>query len=187
MLRRRVTLTAFLAAGSLLILPAAGRSGSPHRHGAGAIELSLNQGSKWATDDPLRRGMSTIRSAMGGAADEIRNGTLPAARYGQLADTVEAQVTDMIENCRLPPDADAQLHVVLAHILDGAERMRKPEERREGAIEVVGAINAYGRHFEHPGWESLALGRPLIKPRGIGGAPADHPRCPGSRREEKAT
>jgi hypothetical protein len=63
-----------------------------------------------------------------------------------------------VQNCKLEPEADAQLHIVIAELLAGAEAMQGKEPgvaRRAGAKRVVKALNAYGEHFEHAGWKRL--------------------------------
>ena len=62
----------------------------------------------------------------------------------------------MTAYCKLPEEADAQLHVVLAEILEGVDAMRVGPDRLGGARRVVRALEAYGRHFDHPNWTSAA-------------------------------
>ena len=59
----------------------------------------------------------------------------------------------------LDPKADAQLHLVIADILEGVEAMEgkaKKMKRQAGALKVGGALEKYASHFEHPGWQPLA-------------------------------
>jgi hypothetical protein len=114
-----------------------------HHDGAEGAKLVLNQGKKWQTDAPLRKGMENIRAAMAGKAK-------PAAK----AERVNAEVAYIVQNCKLPEDADAQLHLVIAELMAGAEEM-KGEHAHEGAGRVVKALNQYGRFFDHPGWRRL--------------------------------
>ena len=66
------------------------------------------------------------------------------AEYAALADRVESQVNGVVRNCRLPPEADAQLHLVISDILDGAEMMRNDNGRVEGAIKLGGVRRLVG-------------------------------------------
>jgi hypothetical protein len=109
-----------------------------HSHGQAAEEakLVLNQGKKWQTDAPLRQGMENIRAVVAkGAKDEA------------LAKAVETEVAGIVQNCKLEPAADEQLHIVIAELMAGAEA--KDAER------VAKALNAYGEHFDHAGWKRL--------------------------------
>jgi hypothetical protein len=109
-----------------------------HSHGQAAEEakLVLNQGKKWQTDAPLRQGMENIRAV-------VAKGTKDEA----LAKAVETEVAGIVQNCKLEPAADEQLHIVIAELMAGAEA--KDAER------VAKALNAYGEHFDHAGWKRL--------------------------------
>ena len=85
-------------------------------------------------------------------------GQFTSAQYGALAAKIEERVDHVVSNCRLPEEADAQLHVVLAEIVEGADAMRSGSDRLGGAMRVIQALEAYGQHFDHPDWgKSRAL------------------------------
>lgn len=129
-----------------------------HSHdgqGGGTVQLSLDHGAKWQTDEALRRGMTAVRAEMAEVLDRMHHGRYGTDEYAALAGRVEAHVDDVVKNCRLPEAADAQLHVVLAEIIDGIEGMRKGPERVNGAARIVRALDAYGTHFDHPGFEPI--------------------------------
>jgi len=107
-----------------------------HDHAAGEAKLVLNQGKKWETDAPLRQGMENIRSALA-----------KGMQSDALAEKVEAEVAGIVQNCKLEPAADEQLHIVIADLLAGAET--------GDAGRVKQALNAYGEHFDHAGWKRL--------------------------------
>lgn len=132
---------------------------TPHEgHGSVVQELRLDQGKRWPTDEPLRQGMSDIRATMSMALPQIHLGQFTPEQYDVLADTVQERVDHVVRNCRLPEEADAQLHIVLMEIVDGTEAMRSGSDRLGGSMRIIQAIEAYGRHFDHPGWkESQAL------------------------------
>lgn len=111
-------------------------------HDSHAGEIALNHGSKWNTDAPLRQGMMAMHAAA--------LATSPV----ELADLVETQTAYIIANCRLPPDADANLHLVIERLIDGADQLRIGDGE-PGRAEVVTALNAYGAHFDHPGWQPI--------------------------------
>ena len=68
-----------------------------HGHGEGAPALQLDAGKRWATDAPLRQAMGTINNDMRQALPAIHEDRLPAARYGELAETVRGQVVEPLE------------------------------------------------------------------------------------------
>jgi hypothetical protein len=127
-------------------------------HGAAVQELRLDQGKRWPTDEPLRQGMSDIRAAMATAFPQIHTGQFSSAQYGALAAKIQERVDYVVGNCRLPEEADAQLHIILMEIVEGTDAMRSGSNPLGGARQVIQAIEAYGRHFDHPDWgKSQAL------------------------------
>lgn len=147
-----------LTVASLPATAAEHRHDHGHSHGAAPAKLELNNGKKWETDAPLRKGMENIRAAMDGALHEIHENKLSAAKYGALAKKVNGEVNGIVANCKLEPKADAQLHLVIADVLEGVEAMEgkaKKVKREAGAVKVLGALEKYASHFDHPGWQPL--------------------------------
>jgi hypothetical protein len=129
-----------------------------HRQAEGAAKLILNQGQKWPIDAPLRRGMENVRRAVALNIEAIRAGKATPAGYEALAAGVAGEVAGIVRDCRLEPAADRQLHVVLVDLLAGADALKgkvEHESPRAGAERLVKALNAYGTHFDHPGWEPI--------------------------------
>lgn len=130
-----------------------------HDHGTAAgAALELNQGKKWQTDEPLRKGMSNMRAALAGDLKAIHADKASDAQYEALASKLTGEVAFVVQNCKLDPKADAELHKVIGEILGGADAMQGKEAgvaRRDGAVRVAKALNAYGKYFDHPGWRNL--------------------------------
>jgi hypothetical protein len=147
--------TLSLAAGSAL----AANHAHDHGHAAATASLQLNAGKKWETDAPLRKAMAEIRRQMAGSLHAIHENRLSAKGYGRLAQAVEKAVGDMVANCKLGAQADEQLHIVIAYLLAGAEQMAgktQPGKRMDGAVQVIGALDSYGRYFDDPGFRPIA-------------------------------
>lgn len=137
---------------------AAAASAHEHDHGGGATSLMLDDGAKWAVDAPLSRAMSTIRNAVHAELDEIHADKLPNEGYLALAGTISGQVSYMIENCKLEPAADAQLHLLIADLLEGVAAMEGEKAQaspRAGAVKVVGALDNYAIYFDDPQFEPI--------------------------------
>lgn len=129
-----------------------------HGHDAPAT-LTLDHGKKWPTDGPLRQGMSGVRGAVAQVLAAIHAETAKPRQYRELGRTVRKDVAYIVANCRLAPEADAMLHLVIAELLAGADAMEGKATGvtpRAGAIRVTQALDDYGRHFDHPGWQPLA-------------------------------
>jgi len=156
---RRLSLLLLL---SLPALPALAADTHEHHqhHGAHAqtASLHLNQGRPWQTDAPLRQGMERIRQLMAEKLVIIQRDQLAAADYRSLATRVDGEVGKIVSTCKLPAEADAMLHLVIADLGEGSEAMagkHRDMSPRRGAAKVVGALENYGRYFDHPGWKSL--------------------------------
>jgi hypothetical protein len=130
-----------------------------HDHGPAATSgLQLDKGRKWATDEPLRQGMSRIQSAVGARLGAAHAGKLTSAQYGEVANEVTGQVAYIVQNCKLEPAADAVLHVIIADLVAGADVMQgkvKGSAQRTGFVKVVQALDNYAAYFEHPQWRPL--------------------------------
>jgi hypothetical protein len=129
-----------------------------HEHAAAAAALTLDAGKKWATDAPLRRAMTNVRNAMAQSLHAIHEDKLAAAGYRKLARKINGEVAYMVSHCKLEPQADAQLHLVIADLLAAAAAMEgktKEMKRRDGAIKVIGALDNYGKYFDDPDWKPI--------------------------------
>ncbi|UCU97275.1 hypothetical protein [Acidovorax radicis] len=150
-----------------LTLPVAALAASPaaqahdHGHGAAAThDIELNAGKKWNIDAPLRQGMGAIHKAVRQTLPLAHAGKAQAADYDAFGAEISKQVAYIVENCKLEPKADAQLHTVIGEILQGVEAAQGQEgdtARAAGVVKVAQALNTYGSHFNHSGWKSIPL------------------------------
>lgn len=129
-----------------------------HDHGAVPFELQLDNGQKWAIDAPLSKAMGDISASMRQSLEAIHADQLAAPDYAPLARQVNDSVAYMVANCNLPADADAQLHMVIAQLMLGAEKMAgdSAETPRAGAIQVIQALDAYQHYFDDAAFEPVA-------------------------------
>lgn len=151
------SLPIILALISLAAAPAfAANNAHDHGHEAHGATLQLNAGKKWETDAALRKAMGEIRQSMAASLHAIHENKLSSKAYGGLAKQVEGAVGEIVANCKLPPAADAQLHIVVADLLAGAEQMAGKAKRMDGAVKVIGALDNYGKFFDDPGFQPIA-------------------------------
>lgn len=134
---------------------AAAETASHEGHQASELALTLNAGAKWQGDGNMIKGMSVIRGAVAARLPAIHDRTLPPGDYKTLAGEVQAEVDYMVANCKLAPEVDEQFHMVLGQVLDGVAELQTGADPRSGAVRIVMALNAYGDHFAHPGWQPL--------------------------------
>ena len=132
-----------------------------HGHAAAPAKLALDHGKKWSTDAPLRDGMAKIRALVEPRIDAAHAGKITPAQYKEIASGVETEVASIVANCKLPPEADAMLHLVIADLVHGADVMAGKEPKAkplQGFGVTVTALNNYGRYFDHPGFKPIATG-----------------------------
>jgi hypothetical protein len=158
---KRTKLATALAAATLIAMfagPVAGQT-SGHDQGAAATSgLTLNQGQKWPTDKPLRDGMHRIRGLVEPQLTVAHAGKVGSAQYQALARQIESEVGGIVANCKLEPKADAMLHLVIADIGAGTDAMAGKNAKLPPAhalVKVAQALNAYGSHFDHPGFKPI--------------------------------
>lgn len=146
----------FAASIGMAAVPVLGADAA-HSHDAHPAKLQLDHGKKWPTDEPLRRGMSAIRAVMAQRIESIHRNKLSAEEYRSAGAQVDQEVARIVAECKLEPKADAMLHIIVADLLAGAEGMQGKSKAKPmaGAHKVVQALNAYGRYFDHPGWDAL--------------------------------
>jgi len=137
-------------------LPALAAEGHPHGHGAHAEapqKLTLNNGRKWNTDAPLRKGMQEIRNALE-QAHHARHGEASPATYVELGRKMESEIAAIVMNCKLEPAADANLHVIIGELNAAADAFRgaNAADAEEAMARATRAVGAYDRYFDHPGF-----------------------------------
>lgn len=126
-----------------------------HSHGHdehAAAGLSLDQGKKWQTDAPLRQGMLSIKDAAMKAAGAFHHDALTKPDAEKLAKHVNDQVAYLVANCKLEPQADATLHVLIGEMLQGAEILSKKPLSADGLPKIIKTLQMYPDYFNHPGW-----------------------------------
>lgn len=129
-----------------------------HGNGSATSTLQFNAGKKWETDAPLRTAMGEIRQSVASSLNTIHQNKMSTKAYDGLAMKVEGAVGQIVANCKLPPAADAQLHIVVADLLAGAEQMAgkvKHTQRMDGAVKVIGALDNYGKYFDDAGFKPI--------------------------------
>lgn len=107
--------------------------------------VAPRDGERWPTDEPLRTGMSRIQSAV----EQATMTPLSRERSLALARTVEQNVTYIIEHCKLPPKADAALHVLLARILAATNQVKNDPSSDAAVAQIRGALLDYRDAFAH--------------------------------------
>ncbi len=127
----------------------------PHDHGSPSAALPAEGAARWATDAALVEGMTAIRTAV---AEAHGHAALGASAADRLATTVEERVAFLIANCKLPPEADATLHVLIGELLHAAAALRLDPASADGLPAMLETLRAYPRYFDHPDWAPIDVG-----------------------------
>lgn len=128
--------------------------GATHAHDAhGGVGLSLNNGQQWETDEALRHGMLDVRAAVAMMTPAFEAGQLNKVQALQLSEAVHSSINTMIEQCKLAPEADANLHGILAQLLQGSAALEAAPLSSEGLPALREALESYGHYFNHEGWQ----------------------------------
>ena len=149
---------------SLALGAAAPALATIHSHDQGythatTSKLTFDQGRKWATDEPLRRHMGDIRDALALKSRAILDGSVSDAEAKALGAHIESRVAAIVTDCKLPPAADANLHLVVADLVRAADILqgRTKQKPQQGTAVATRATQMYATYFDHPGWQPVHL------------------------------
>ena len=118
--------------------------------------LTLDHGRKWATDAPLRQGMTAIGNDLRAALGPVHDKRYTAEDFNALAASITGHMNIIAQQCKLPEAVDAQLHIVLADLFAATDIMKaKVGDPAKGVIAAMAALDRYQAHFDHPGWKSV--------------------------------
>jgi hypothetical protein len=134
-----------LACGSGLVMAA---QAAPQDTHAGHAPVAA-PAQRWATDAPLREGMSRVSAALDALKDYEMGQMSEAVALDQIA-TIEEATTSMFVNCNLAPDADAALHGMLGPLLAAAYRLKANPQDTDAVAAMRVAVADYPRYFDDP-------------------------------------
>lgn len=120
-----------------------------HQHEAHAATATSAPapGERWATDAPLREGMGRIRISVD-SLNHSATGHVTAAQAKNVAAGIEKDVNFLIANCKLQPEADAALHLIIAKLLQGAQAIKADPADAKGLELLHAAVADYDRGFD---------------------------------------
>ena len=128
------------------------RAQDGHNHHAPATAVAQAvPAQRWATDAPLRTGMGQIRTAVD-ALQHYEQGHTGPAQVVALAAQIQGQVAYLVANCKLKPQADAALHVIIAELSAGAQALKADPANLAAIPPMREALQHYLRQFNDPGW-----------------------------------
>lgn len=123
-----------------------------HHESKSASEPVLNKGKKWQTDAPLRQGMHSINEEVLKAVPAFHDNALTKPQAEELAKYINEQVSFIVDNCKLDPEADAMLHFLAGELLSGATVLSVEPASEDGLPAMVKALLTYPLYFDDPEW-----------------------------------
>lgn len=129
-----------------------------HAH-HGVAQVELEHGQRWATDAPLREAMGRIRTAVHTARQADKRGGMTSAQVTALNAAIDKNIAYMVQNCRLAPKADADLHALIGRLSAAMAAIKANPKARDGLPQMLEVLETYPHRFNHPGWDTPAHGR----------------------------
>ena len=151
-----VTITAvpLLLLAAMTASPASAQAGHEH-HPSTAATVPAVPAQRWASDAPLRIGMAKIRAAVDGL-QHYEHGHMGPEQAVVLATLVQDQVAYIVANCKLEPQADAALHVIIGELSAGAQALKAAPKNLAAIAPMREALADYARTFDDPGFKQDA-------------------------------
>lgn len=112
-------------------------------------------GTKLATDPPLREGMVAIRNLVRINHSLVTHRRMPPDHAARFARAIKEQADLILATSTVPPPTKEKLSALLDEITAGVEAVAHPERGVapiDGLIRVDEALARYPRQFDHPGW-----------------------------------
>jgi hypothetical protein len=144
-INRLIILSVFIYSTFSLVSPCLASSDINHKHnehGNSIEELKLNDGKRWKTDEALRKGVQEIHNILKSSTDNKDK-------------KIDRQIDFIVSKCKLPEEADEQLHLILAEIIEGKTMLSnsKAHTQNKGKEKISRALDVYLEYFEHPNWD----------------------------------
>jgi hypothetical protein len=105
----------------------------------------------YATDATLRQQMREIRGVVL-ALGHYEHDHITPELATQLADKITGHVNTIIIHCKLPPDADAALHLIVGPLLQDASTLKADPGRLDAIANMRQLLDQYARQFDDPGF-----------------------------------
>ena len=121
-----------------------------HEHAA-TLSAPSEIAERFATDAPLREGMSRIHKAL----DALRHyemGHMPESIAKQQVDDIGSAIDYLFANCKLDAEADSALHAMLVPLLDGVQAFKTNPADTSSVAAMCQAVADYPRRFVDPDW-----------------------------------
>lgn len=93
----------------------------------------------------MRRIRAALHTLEAGRGDGLSSGEV-----GDFAAKIDQQVSFLINNCKLQPQADAALHTIIADLLGGVQSLKSDPTNQDALASMHTALKRYARLFNDP-------------------------------------
>lgn len=151
--------TILLSVVAALVISAAPHVRAQHEHddherhaGLAVAAPVVIPAQRYASDAPLREGMSRIHAAL----EELRHyemGHMPQSIAVERVASIKAATNYLFTNCKLDAEADAALHSMLVPLLNGVQAFNKDPADTSTVTAMRNAVADYPNMFDDPNWQ----------------------------------
>lgn len=127
----------------------------PHQQSAPVRSAAAVPAQRWASDEPLRTGMRRIQTVVG-ALQHLEHGHMDAGQAVAASRLIRQHAAFLVDHCRLDPEPDAALHVIIASLLHAAATIEADPGNPAAVATMREALDDYARGFHDPGWDPAA-------------------------------
>lgn len=132
-----------------LLLASGGVAAQEHVHPHATPTLANAPTQRYATDAVLRMHMHEIRTAVG-ALEHYEHGHMGPEQARALAGGIQDHVRGIVASCKLPPEADAALHAIIAPLSQHAAALEQDPKALAEIPPMREALATYAQQFDDP-------------------------------------
>lgn len=111
------------------------------------IEMSLNNGNKWKSDEPTYTSMRLMEVKLNDFTE--KNSDPGKAEYQELGTALSGITQEIINKCSMKGEAHEQLHNVLVPMLSNVGNVKNATDKATGKSNVKALNDALILFFEH--------------------------------------
>lgn len=105
--------------------------------------LSLNAGKKWIVDQVMKKNIESINTKL--AEHKLNDPKF----FEQLEITLTKSISEITENCKMPPKQDEAFHVILAELIEVKENLSIKSKQNKAVENLKKTLKTYSLYFEH--------------------------------------
>lgn len=145
---RLFTPTGILLFSLALTRPAFSADPHHHDHATEPAAVTLPQGKKWAADQHLKKNMADLEKAFQKVHKLHEKAKAKDKDFLGLSQQIQKSTTAIIKNCKLEPQADSSLHLILGQLGLAQNELKDATKLQVGLPRLKKALESYHEQFE---------------------------------------